>query len=274
MRDDFNQKTKELLAKRVGYRCSNPGCEKLTIGPSTDKTTNIGIASHISAASPGGKRYNKSLTSKERKSFENGIWLCSNCASMIDRDEKRYTEKEIKKWKIISEEKVLHEIENAKNNIITNDIELIKFYADCFDRPVFQDVFQQEGSMEAFDKAIEDTIIALNTGVQRDRDNNILKQLHGKSYIKNDIWRSKLEVIVELLRSIRERYFLAIQNNEIHINNTFNKDRQSYCINNRDLVDWFDLTRSEVLNIFSNLCKESGINLSFHIHKNRRFRDF
>jgi hypothetical protein len=33
MRDDFTQSTKELLARRVNLRCSNPGCRKPTSGP-------------------------------------------------------------------------------------------------------------------------------------------------------------------------------------------------------------------------------------------------
>ena len=57
-----------------------------------------------------------------------------------------------------------------------NDISLIKFFVQCFDRPAFQDNINQEGRMEDFDKAIEDTIIALNTGILRTRDGAIIKQ--------------------------------------------------------------------------------------------------
>lgn len=28
MRDDFSQRTKDLLANRVGWKCSNPNCRK------------------------------------------------------------------------------------------------------------------------------------------------------------------------------------------------------------------------------------------------------
>ncbi|MBE7690187.1 hypothetical protein [Tenacibaculum piscium] len=35
-RHNFNQNTKETLAKRVGFRCSNPNCRKLTSGPATE----------------------------------------------------------------------------------------------------------------------------------------------------------------------------------------------------------------------------------------------
>ena len=59
MRDDFDEKTKEILARRAGFRCSNPKCRKLTTGPQANpaRTINIGVAAHIAAASPGGKRY-------------------------------------------------------------------------------------------------------------------------------------------------------------------------------------------------------------------------
>ena len=45
-RDDFSLATKELLANRVGRRCSNPKCQKLTCAANTDpdKITNIGVA--------------------------------------------------------------------------------------------------------------------------------------------------------------------------------------------------------------------------------------
>ena len=49
--------------------------------------------------------------------------------------------------------------------------------------------------MEDFDKAIEDTIIALNTGVLRTRDGSILKKADGKSSVVNIEWREKLNTI-------------------------------------------------------------------------------
>ena len=56
MRDDFDKETKETLARRVGYLCSNPSCRKPTSGPQTDpaKAINLGVAAHITAASLGG----------------------------------------------------------------------------------------------------------------------------------------------------------------------------------------------------------------------------
>lgn len=112
-RDDFPARTKEILAKRVRYKCSNPNCSKVTIGPqegAMDAAMSIGIAAHITAAAPGGPRYSASMTTDERSSIDNGIWLCSNCATMIDRDEHKYTVDLLHEWKRQAEEKASDEI--------------------------------------------------------------------------------------------------------------------------------------------------------------------
>jgi hypothetical protein len=36
VRDDFPQAVLDVLAKRVGVRCSSPSCRKLTIGPRSE----------------------------------------------------------------------------------------------------------------------------------------------------------------------------------------------------------------------------------------------
>lgn len=100
-RDNFTKATIEILAKRVGYLCSNPNCRLLTIGANEQegKTTSIGNAAHITAASSGGKRYDDNLTAEERCHIDNGLWLCTNCATLIDKDELKYTVNTLKKWK-------------------------------------------------------------------------------------------------------------------------------------------------------------------------------
>ncbi|ROR29192.1 hypothetical protein EDD66_103127 [Mobilisporobacter senegalensis] len=62
-RDDFPQKIKDLLAKRAGFRCSNPTCRHNIIGANSNpqKLTNIEVASHISAEAQGGPRYNPNI---------------------------------------------------------------------------------------------------------------------------------------------------------------------------------------------------------------------
>ena len=113
MRDDFNQTTKDRLARRVGWRCSDPGCRRLTCGPHSqpDRTVSIGVAAHITAAAPGGPRYDHTLTAEIRTSIANGIWLCQDCAKLIDSDTERYGVESLKAWKIAAETAVRQELE-------------------------------------------------------------------------------------------------------------------------------------------------------------------
>lgn len=104
-RDDFSNATKATLAKRVAMRCSNPVCKAFTSGPHSDtsKAVNLGVAAHITAAAQGGPRYDPKATSEERASIENAIWLCQNCAKLIDTDAQAYTSRTLFHWKVAAE---------------------------------------------------------------------------------------------------------------------------------------------------------------------------
>ena len=101
MRDDFSAKTIRTLAARVGYHCSNPTCLCSTSGPALDeeRSVNIGVGAHITAAAEGGKRYDPGRSPAERSSGANGIWLCQSCSKLIDSDDARYTVAVLHQWK-------------------------------------------------------------------------------------------------------------------------------------------------------------------------------
>jgi hypothetical protein len=257
-RDDFSPEVKDILARRVGTACSNPNCRQSTSGPQEDpkKVLNIGVAAHITAASRKGPRYDDKLTADERTSVENGIWLCQNCGKLVDNDALRYPTDLLRRWKQLSEEAARLSIESpsdAGGADKFSDEDLIRFYAQCFDRPAFQDHFHQEGSMEAFDKAIEDTITALNTGCLRSRDGGVLAQARGKAYLRNLEWRSQMDVVGDLLRAIRSRYDDACRRGVIH------GDGDYHCIHDGQLAMWMDETRAQILLVFGEVCKQAGV---------------
>jgi hypothetical protein len=105
MRADFTRTVCSSLAQRVGLHCSNPQCDAYTTGPKSDpeKAISVGVAAHITAASPGGPRFDALATDKERRSSENGIWLCQTCAKLIDSDTAVYTTELLKGWKTEAE---------------------------------------------------------------------------------------------------------------------------------------------------------------------------
>ena len=88
-RIEFSQKTRDLVARRAAFRCSFPGCGRITIGPTSDPNAfaNTGQAAHIYSAAVSGKgpRGNRGLSEDELKSGQNAIWLCGNHASLVDK---------------------------------------------------------------------------------------------------------------------------------------------------------------------------------------------
>lgn len=137
-RDDFTRQTQDILAKRVGVRCSNPSCRKLTTGPRTEShhIVNIGVGAHITAASSGGPRFDLCLTPQQRQSPENGIWLCQNCAKLVDNDLLRYPEKLLRAWKAQAEASALAALEGrAELQPIDLSAELDLSYAKAQIKP-------------------------------------------------------------------------------------------------------------------------------------------
>lgn len=102
-RDDFSQATKNRLLKQARYHCSNPSCRQLTSAPTSDGASdvNIGVAAHICAAAPGpgARRYDANMTPEQRKSHENGIWLCQDCAKAIDSNDSAFSVELLQGWK-------------------------------------------------------------------------------------------------------------------------------------------------------------------------------
>lgn len=104
-RDDFPKGVKQTIRQRVNSRCSNPQCGAPTGGPQVEPhgSLNIGVAAHITAASPGGPRFDENLSPTVRASGDNAIWLCHNCAKLVDNDPQRYPTAVLRRWKVNAE---------------------------------------------------------------------------------------------------------------------------------------------------------------------------
>lgn len=134
-RDDFSAQVKQALQNRVASQCSNPSCRASTAGPQVDaaKALNIGVAAHITAASTDGPRYDAALTTEQRAAPTNGIWLCQNCAKLIDNDPERFSVQVLHAWKTEAEESALNEIGRPTAGVpqATNSRPVVVLEYDC-----------------------------------------------------------------------------------------------------------------------------------------------
>lgn len=261
MRDDFTERTKRILAARAGNRCSNPLCRKITSGPAVDSNsaTIIGEAAHIKAASPGGKRYDSSMTSSERKSIENGIWLCESCAKLIDTDEKEYSVLRLYEWKDTAEAEARREVRSFNRyNIFDNDIDILKFVTVCFYRPAFMDNIHDEGNMEDLEKAIEDTAFALNTGILKDRNGNTIEKGASIANIRNYSWRNRLENIVSHVYNI-QRILEVAKINGWYEQNHDHSGEGWYIFHNLEVAYELNNERKLIVEELSYILRDAGL---------------
>jgi hypothetical protein len=102
-RDDFPVEVIRISKLRAAYICSRPTCRKFTIAPSLTGEMLVqynGKVAHIAAAAAGGPRYVVDMLEEERKSISNAIFLCSNCAELIDKNNGvDYKTETLKTWK-------------------------------------------------------------------------------------------------------------------------------------------------------------------------------
>ncbi len=246
----FNQKQADELLAATGRRCCICG-----------SLHNVQLH-HIIPIEEGGT-----------DGIDNAIPLCPNCHDEVHgryasgRTTRAYTGNELKLHRQRTIDLVNKERTWAPGNLLwEEDKNLILFYAQCLDRPAFRTHFNQEMSFSAFDKAMEDTVVAFNTGYWRTRDGALIERAKGKVHIVHPPWREKVERIVEIVEGIRSRFREAVGFNrmlydiyrgypddfefERRIGGRFRRDR--------DLSDWMDVQRQKAIEIMNSVLQEIG----------------
>lgn len=152
-------------------------------------------------------------------SLDNAITLCFDCHADAGHYNPKHpkgnklTAAELRKsrdrlWRLVEEGRILPE-ENL-------DSHFLNLMRKIFDRPAFTTPFRQEGRMEDFEKAIDDTVLAINTGVLRTRDNQIIQDVgFGKASLANEGWQEKLTNIEGELLNLRHAVAKALAENKL-----------------------------------------------------------
>jgi hypothetical protein len=108
-RADFNARTRRVLAMRAAYRCSNPSCSAVTVGPGAGAhdVTVTGTAAHIYPAAHRSPRGGGDTTAEQRRHVSNGIWLCADCGRLVDANDGRdYPPSLLHSWRDLQESRI------------------------------------------------------------------------------------------------------------------------------------------------------------------------
>ena len=137
-RIEFDDKIKEIIARRAGFKCSFPGCNKTLVGPGVEnnESITIGECAHIFSAVPKGPRTDGGLGEDELKRPENGIYLCRNHHKIVDRKAKdnRYTSDLLTRYK--NRHEFLISAELGEYTYPLNWINQIKIEGTVFSKPI------------------------------------------------------------------------------------------------------------------------------------------
>jgi len=80
-----------------------------------------------------------------------------------------------------------------------------------------------------------------------------------------------MDLIVDLLRAIRSRYDDARRTGAIYVSDR--SDGESfYDIRDPVVADWMDITRSQVLEIFGEICRDAGLAAPVFPRRGPRYR--
>lgn len=206
--------------------------------------------------------------------IENGIPLCPNCHDEAHtpyspgRTTRTYSPAELKLHRKRTIDQVKREGKWKPGNADwKKDRKLIAFFAQCLDRPAFRTYFHQELSFADFDQAMEDTLVALNTGYWRMRDGTLIERAKGKAFVVNPQWRENLEQITNLIEDIRRHFHQMFGLNEMlfHLRGPHRfhhreiEELMEGFRHDRDLGNWMDKQRQEAINIMNSLLEEVGM---------------
>jgi hypothetical protein len=201
----------------------------------------------------------------------NGIPLCPNCHDEVHaqhapgRTTRLYTERELRQH-------LARTIDLAKRQVTRRpggedwlaDVELVRFFVQCLDRPAFRTYFHQELSFSDFDQALEDTSLAINTGYWRTRDGTLIQRGHGKSRLTNTDWRKHFDEAVHALDEARRALRHALHLDRMLMDRGLRFDRGAYddfdehLRGNRGLSEEIDRLRDTALDHTNSVLAEIG----------------
>jgi len=115
-RDRVPAAQEKVVIARSGNKCAYPDCGlDLTIDPKIDgdRPKATGKVAHIAAASPGGPRYDETMTPEQRGSAENLVYLCGPHHDVVDTQLEYHTRQFLLEAKRTHELAVERAVRNA-----------------------------------------------------------------------------------------------------------------------------------------------------------------
>jgi hypothetical protein len=200
----------------------------------------------------------------------NAIPLCPNCHDEVHaghapgRTTRVYTERELRGHLARTIELAGRQSQLAPGNDDWNrDVELVSFYGMCLDRPAFRVHFHNELSFADFDQALEDVILAIDTGLWRTRDGTLIERSAGKRRLTSPSWRAKMDSVVSVIVEARHklRHSLNLDRDFIIMGRASRwlDDYGTHFRSDAALGQTMDELRQQALDVMNEVLAEAGL---------------
>lgn len=142
--------------------------------------------------------------------------------------------------------------------IIPDDEQIIEDLIKCFDRPAFVTPFMMESNLPSFEKAIEDTIQAVNTGIYCLRDGTEIARIKPRFSVSDRKSKEMLGEIVNNLIVLKMKYHKFLMYGDIKRCDCGSPDCGVHLISQTACFE-MDKIRKQILLQLKNLSPKSDI---------------
>ncbi|GHG18432.1 ABC-three component system protein [Streptomyces hydrogenans] len=142
-RDPVPKAQEKIVIQRSGDRCAYPSCGialSIDAKAAEDLHKAVGKVAHIRAASAKGPRYDVTMTSEQRGSADNLIYLCGPHHDVIDTQLNYHTVEFLQDIKKKHERTVARAMSHAMGQVGFEDLELVCQFIGTGDEPTSDDI--------------------------------------------------------------------------------------------------------------------------------------
>ena len=141
-----------------------------------------------------------------------------------------------------------------------SDSDMLQLIGAVFDRPAFRTPFGLESSFFYFEKAIEDTIRALNTGVWRTREGDEIRRIPSIHHIRDQRTQAVLKKVVLQVDRLRHIFVAGLNDGQIKRCPCGQAGCPVYMLTHR-VSDDMDRTRREILRTFRSVSASFDVSI-------------
>jgi len=142
-----------------------------------------------------------------------------------------------------------------------SDVEALQLMAAVFDRAAFRTPFQEESSLPAFQRAIEDTIRALSTGIWRTREGDEIRRIPSVHHLRDITTRSVMEKVIREVDALRRLFVARVREGEIRPCQCQNPDCSTYAFSPEAAVE-LNEARSKILTTFRSVYARFSVSVA------------